>query len=242
MPANTNFPSLGASKSATLWPSLHTLVDEGSLFLMSSTDAASGKAAGTGIATTTSVVDDAATASATHAQNVPVMYLANNASSGDANASTIYPIALKMTVTAAPTLATVWNYAIRADNTSRYTSGGTRMNAINLNTGSARTSQALAYFGAVVTGLPGAQQRVLGSGQIQSTIPVVKDVWIFTFGDMTMPSSILTASAAKNINIPCFPFALAPGWNFTLEMWGASCAGAPAWEFDFIYAERPMGQ
>lgn len=237
-----NFATSSAQKTSSIWPSLHALVDEGSLFLISSTDAASGKAAGTAIATTTSVVDDAATASATHAQNVPVMYLANTGVALDANARTIYPIALRMTVSQAPTSATVWNWAMRADSASRYTSGGTRMNAINLNTGSSRTSQALCYFGAVVTGLPSANQRVLGSGQVQSTIPVTKDVWIFTFGDMTMPSSILTASAAKNINVPANPFALAPGWNFALEMWGASNAAATSWEFDFIYAERVSGQ
>lgn len=240
---NTNFPLQSAEKSVTLWPSLHALLDEGSLFLMSSTIAASGKAAGTGIATTTSVVDDAATASATHAQNVPVMYIQNNSTPSDSGARTIYPIALRMTVTAAPTSATVWNFAIRADNVPRYTSGGTALSAVNLNTGSSNTSNLLAYFGAVVTtNLPSASQRVLASGQIQSTIPVVKDVWIFTFGDITMPSSILTASAAKNINVPVQPFALGPGWNAAIEMWGASNAGAPAWEFDFIYAERCAGQ
>ena len=240
---NTNFPIQTAEKVASLWPSLHALLDEGSLFIMSSTYVASGKAAGTGIATTTSVVDDAATASATHAQNVPVMYLQNNSTPTDFSARTIYPLALKMTVTAAPTSATVWNYAIRADNVPRYTSGGTALTAQNLNTGSSNTSNLHAYFGAVVTtNLPSASQRVLASGQVQSTIPVVKDVWIFTFGDITMPSSILTASAAKNINIPVQPFAIGPGWNVALEMWGASNAGAPAWEFDFIYAERCFGQ
>ena len=243
MPGNPNFSQLNSAKVASMWPSLHALADEGSLFIVTSTDAASGKAAGTGIATTTSVVDDAATASATHAQNVPVMYLGNQNVAADANFRSIYPVYLKMTVTAAPTSATAWNYAIRADSAARYTSGGTRMTPVNLNTGSSNTSNALIYFGAVVTtNLPSANQRVLSSGQIQSTIPVVKDVWIFTFGDMGMSSSILTASAAKNINIPCGPMVLGPGWNLALEMWGAACAGAPAWEFEFCYAERGAGQ
>lgn len=243
MTVNTNFPLQNAQKVSGLWPSLHALLDEGALFLMSSTIQASGHAAGTAIATTTSVVDDAATASATHAQNVPVMYVQNNSTPTDTGARTIYPLALKMTVSQAPTSATVWSYAFRADSVARYTSGGTRLNAVNLNTGSSNTSNALAYFGAVVTTpLPSAAQRVLASGQVQSTIPVTKDVWIFTFGDITMPSSILTASAAKNINIPVQPFALGPGWNFALEMWGASNAAAPSWEFDFIYAERCVGQ
>jgi hypothetical protein len=241
---NVLFPSAGSQKVAPLWPSFHALADEGSLFIVSSTDAVSGKAAGTGIATTTSVVDDAATASATHAQNVPVMYLYNKASVSDPLGKSIYPLWMRFLVTAAPTSATVWNWALRADYTTggRYTSGGTALSPINVNTGSSNQSAAQIIFGAVVTPLPGSSQRVLGSGQVQSSIPVVKDMWMFTFGDNTMPTNVLTASAAKNITIPCGPVIIAPGVNITLEMWGASCAGAPAWEFEMGYAERVSGQ
>lgn len=242
MTVNANFPVQSAQKVSRLFPGLHSLLDEGALFSMSSTTIASGKAGGTAIATTTSVVDDAATASATHAQNVPVMYLYNTSAVNDANARTIYPLSLRMTVSQAPTSATVWSYAIRADNVARYTSGGSALSAVNLNTGSSNTSVLQGYFGAVVTtNLPSAAQRVLASGQIHSAIPTTKDVWIFTFGDMTMPSSILTAAAAKNINVPTNPMALGPGWCLTVEMWGASNAAAPSWEFDFVYAERQSG-
>lgn len=242
MPVNPNFPIQSTEKNVTLWPGLQALLDEGALFSMSSTTIASGKAGGTAIATTTSVVDDAATASATHAQNVPVAYWYNASPANDPNARTIYPLSLRMTVSQAPTSATVWSYAIRADNVPRYTSGGSALTAVNLNTGSSNTSILQGYFGAVVTtNLPSAAQRVLASGQIHSAIPTTKDVWIFTFGDMTMPSSILTAAAAKNINIPTNPMAWGPGWAITLEMWGASNAAAPSWEFDFVYAERQSG-
>ena len=242
MAVNPNFPVQSAQKVSRLFPGLHALLDEGALFSMSSTTIASGKAGGTAIATTTSVVDDAATASATHAQNVPVMYLYNTSTATDGNARTVYPLSLRMTVSQAPTSATVWNYAIRADNVARYTSGGSALSAVNLNTGSSSASVLQGYFGAVVTtNLPSAAQRVLASGQIHSAIPTTKDVWIFTFGDMTMPSSILTAAAAKNINVPTNPMALGPGWCLTLEMWGASNAAAPSWEFDFVYAERQSG-
>ena len=239
---NVNFPTQSAQKVSPLWPSLHALADEGSLYIATSTSVASGQAAGTGIATTTSVVDDAATASATHAQNVPVMYVANKAGNTDPNARSIYPLWLRMLCTAAPTSATFWNWAIRADAVPRYTSGGTLCAPINVNTNSGQISNAQIYFGAVVTAnLPSSQQRVLGSGAVQSSIPVVKDLWTFTFGDMTAPTNILTASGAKNLTIPCGPIVLAPGWNFVLEMWGASNAGAPAWEFEFGYAERQSG-
>lgn len=242
MPQNLNFPTAGSGKVAPIWNTYHALLDEGSLFSVSSTNAASGKAAGTAIATTTSVVDDVATASATHAQNVPVMYIGNGGTLGDVNSKTIYPLFLRMSIVQVPTSATVWSFAIRCDNTSRYTSGGTLLSPVNMSTNSGNQSAAAIYFGAVVTALPGANQRVVGSGMIQATIPVAKDNWIFTFGDITANTNVLTASAGKNLTIPCAPFSIAPGWNCALEMWGASNAAAPSWEFEFVYAERFAGQ
>ena len=242
--ANILFPTSTGQKVYPIWPSLHALADEGNLFIVSTTVQASGQAAGTGIATNTSVVDDAATASATHAQDVPVMYMANLNTVTDPNPKSIYPIWMRFLVTSAPTTASLWNWAIRADNTTggRYTSGGTLMTPVNVNTGSGNASRAQIYFGAVVTALAGSSQRVMGSGAVQSSIPVVKDQWMFTFGDITAPTNVLTASAAKNLTIPCGPIVLGPGWNLTLEMWGTACAAAPAWEWEMGYAERPPGQ
>lgn len=234
---NPNFSNTYAQKVVNIWNSDHAAADEGSYFI------ATNPTTGTGIATTTSVVDDAATASATHAQNVPVMYIQNNAPISDPTSPTIYLKYLRMVVTAAPTSAAVWNMSIRSDNVSRYTSGGSLITPVNINTGSSRRSNALIYFGAVVTAnLPSSYSRLLCNTQIQSTIPVVKDVWMITFGDQTMPTNVLTASAAKNINVPCGPICVGPGTNIAIGMWGASNAGAPAWEFEFGYVERPSGQ
>ena len=235
--ANPGFPSQNAQKVASVWNNSYALVDEGGFYV------ATNPTTGTGIATTTSVVDDAATASATHAQNVPVMYIANRATPSDPNAKTIYLQYLKMYVTAAPTSATFWNYSIRADNVPRYTSGGSVIQPVNTNTNAPNQSIAQIVFGAVVTAnLPSSNARLLSAGAIQSSIPVVKDLWFMTFGDVVQPSSILTASAAKNINIPCGPIAIAPGWNIAIGMWGASNTGAPAWEFELGYVERVAGQ
>lgn len=231
--SNVQFRNQRAQKVGNLWNSNYGLADEGSFFV------ATNPTTGTGIATTTSVVDDAATASATHAQNVPVMYIQNNAPATDPDSPCIYLHHLRMIVTAAPTSATVWNMSVRADNVPRYTSGGSRIIPVNSNTCYGNDTNALIYFGAVVTtNLPSASARLLCNNQIQSTIPVVKDVWHITFGDSVMPSSILTASAAKNINVPCPPIIIAPGWNIAIGMWGASNAGAPAWEFELGYSER----
>lgn len=241
--ANPLFPTATAAKVAGLWHSNYTLADEGSYYMATSVTAAAGNAAGTGIATTTSVVDDAATASATHAQNVPVMYMLNQNAASDPNARTIYLSYLKMLVTAVPTSATFWNYLFRADSTQRYTSGGTTIVPTNLNPGSSLRSGALVIFGAVLTTpLPSTNARVLSSGAVQSSIPVAKDLWIFTFGDVVAPTNILTATGAKNITIPCGPVIIPPQWTIVLEMWGASNAAAPAWEFELGYVERVSGQ
>lgn len=234
--ANTNFPQTQAQKVTTLWNNNYAVADEGGFFV------ATNPSTGTGIVTTTSVVDDAATASATHAQNVPVLYLENLASPTDASGKSVYLQYLKMYVTAAPTSATFWNYSIRADRVPRYTSGGTVITPVNVNTGSSIVSNTKVVFGAVVTTpLPSSAARLVSAGAVQSTIPVVKDLWIFTFGDVGASTNILTASAAKNLTIPCGPIIIAPGWNIAIGMWGTSNAGAPAWEFELGFAERIAG-
>ena len=230
--ANVQFYTSQSQKVSNLWNGDTGLADEGSFYI------ATNPTVGTGIATTTSVVDDAATASATHAQAVPVMYIANPSS----NPRSIYLRYLRMLVTAAPTSATFWNMSIRADNVPRYSTGGTTIIPVNMNTGAASASSAQIVFGAVVaSALPSANARLLTNTAIQSSIPVVKDLWTITFGDVSMGTNVLTASAAKNITIPCGPIVIAPGWNIAIGMWGASNAGAPAWEFELGYVERVSG-
>ncbi len=234
----SNFQAAGATKVVNLWNSDHALADEGTYFV------ATNPTIGTGIATTTSVVDDAATASATHAQNVPVMLITNNWPSSDTGNHRIYLKYLRMLMTSGPTSATHWNFAIRGDqNASRYTSGGSLIVPVNVNMDSSVASSAQIYFGAVVTALPtAAKGRLLAGGQVQSSVPLAKDQWMFTFGDVSAPTNVLLASANKNLTIPCPPIVIGPGQSITLEMWGTSCAAAPAWEFELGYVERPAGQ
>lgn len=241
---NVNFPSANAQKVTSLWNNNYAIADEGSLFMASTTTVATGQAAGTGIATTTSVVDDAATASATHAQNVPVAHLYNTAPASSQLSKSIYLQYIKMILTAIPSSASNWNFVLRADAVNRYTSGGTLMQPINPNTAMPNASVAQLYFGAVVTtSLPSAAQRVVARGQIQSTVPVLQDEWYFTFGDTTQPTAmIMTATTVKKLLIPCGPIVIGPGWGVALEMWGASNAAAPAWEAEFCWAERVGGQ
>lgn len=238
MPSNILFPTTQAQKVANVWNSDHALADEGSFFT------ACNPTPLTGIACTASVVDDAQTASATHGPYSPILYMANKGTAGDPNAKSIYLKYIRILANASATFtsATDWRFAIRADNVPRYTSGGTLITPVNINTGSTNTSAAQIYFGAnVCANLPSSNSRLLAHGAITSSIPVAKEQWTFTFGDTVMPNSILTATGAKNMNVACPPIIIAPGWNIYLAMFGTANAGTPNFEFEIGYVERLSG-
>lgn len=237
--ANPNYPISASAKMASIWGAAdYGAADEGAFYV------ATNPTSGTAIATTTSVVDDAATASATHAQNVPVLLVQNGASESDANAKTIYLRYLRMILGQVPTSATSWQMSIRADkNPSAYTSGGTKITPVNTNLGSSLVSQAQIYFGAVVTPLPlSATARLLARAQVNSVIPVTLDQWLFTFGVSGAGSDQVAGGAgAKNVLLALPPIVIAPGWNVRVGMWGTSNAAAPTWEFELGYVERVAG-
>lgn len=233
-----NYSASASQKVAPLWGGGDQAAsDEGAFFV------ATNPTSGTPIATTTSVVDDAATASATHAQNVPVMFIGNNWSASDPNAKNIYPKYLRMLLSQVPTSATDWQFSIRADNNgSAYTSGGSTITPVSINTGTSGPTKANIVFGAVVTALPNNNGRLLARGQINAVVPVTKDQWYFTFGNTGVSSDQLSnGSSAKAIVIPMPALVVAPGWNIRIGMWGGSNAAAPSWEFEFGYIERAAG-
>ena len=237
--ANIQFPTSSAQKVVNIWSSDHALADEGSFYV------ATNPTVSTTIAMVTSVVDDAATQSSTHAQASPLLYIQNRGVSTDPTAKTIYLKYLRLIQpisSQAWTSATNVQYAMRVDNTARYLSGGTAISPVNMNTNSSGATTALMYFGANSVTIPSSSQRVVGRGQIQGTIPLPGDQWLFTFGDVTAPTNTLGASAIKNITLPCGPVTIGPGWTFQLDIWATALAAAPAFEFELGYVERVSGQ
>lgn len=238
-PALTQWELSSAQKTANIWNGQQATADEGNFFIATNPTVA------TGIAMTTSVVDDAATASSTHAQFSPTMLIQNNWPTTDASQHRIYLQYLRLSViTQAPTSATDWRFAFRGDNvTSRYTSGGTLIVPVNINMDSNNASRAVIYFGNVVAALPSAAGgRFLSKGIVDYALPIIGDQWLFTFGDVTMPSYQIAATALKQVTIPCGPIIIGPGQNVTFEQWGTSNAAAPAFEFELGYVERPAGR
>ena len=236
--ANVNFPTAAGQKVSNLWNTSHALADEGSFYI------ANNATMGTTIAMTTSVVDDAATASSTHAQYSPFLYGYNKTAVTDPNGKSLYLQYLRLTQPIggqAWTSATQAFFSLRVDPTSRYASGGTALVVANANTNSSTTAAVDLYAGANVVGLPTAGARLLSHGMIQGTIPLPGDQWIFTFGDTTMPTNAVGASAIKNLTIPCGPVVIAPGWSFQLDIWATALAAAPAFEVELGFVSRIAG-
>ncbi len=238
--ANIQFPTSTGQKVVNLWNSDHALADEGGYYITTTPTPL------TAVAMTTSVVDDAATASATHAQYSPVLYIYNRANATDPNAKSIY---LKYIRLLQPVGGQAWtsctsaHYTLRTDAApNRWVSGGTLYVPANVNTAASNNSSASVYFGANVVGLPSGNGRLVGRGQIQGSIPLAGDQWVFTFGDISAPTNLLGASAIKNVTIPCAPVVIGPGCSFQLDIFGVALAAAPAFELDMGHVERVSGQ
>ena len=226
---NVNFPNLTAQKVQSIWAGTQGIVDEGSYFV------ATNPTTGTGIATTTSVVDDG-NSGATSAQTRPLMIVRNANAVGGNN---IYPLAIKLLVTSAPTSATFWQMSIRLDDIARYTSGGSTIVPKKVNPLSEATSPAQIYFGAITAAAASSNALLVANSMANPTIPVVKDTMIITFGWPGADSNfgnIVTVNTQKVISVP--PIVIPPGYSMVLGMWGTSNAAAPAFEFQFDYVER----
>lgn len=239
MPANPNFAISGSTKVGNLWNTDHALADEGSFFV------ATNATVGTAIALTTSVIDDAAIASATHAQNVPYIYMQNRGAIGDPNSKSIYLRYIKLFSRVgdqAWTSATQALFSVRSDPTGdRRTTSGTALSIFNANTNSGQTSAASWTAGGNVTSLPGASSRIHTHGLIQSSIPLAGSTWVFTFGDTAMPQNFGYASVINCLTMPCPPVVIGPGWSMQFDLWATALGAAPTFELEVGYAERFAG-
>ena len=240
MPQNTLNNLSGAAKVNAIWQTTHSLADEGAYFV------ATNPIVGTAIAMTTSVIDDALTASATHAPNVPYLYMQNRGGVGDVNSKSIYLKYIKLFSRLgdqAWTSATQALFSMRTDpGGDRRTTAGTALSVFNINSGASNSTAASFTAGGNVTSLPGALGRIAAHGLIQTTIPLAGSTWIWTFGDTGQSTNFGYASVINSLTIPVGPLVIAPGWSFQLDIWATALAAAPTFEVEVGYVERFSGQ
>src|SRR5208337_3151356 len=97
---------------------------------------------------------------------------------GNPTSMNIYLRYIKMTVGQVPTSASIWSYAMRMDPLStKLTTAGTVLQAINVNSSSGTVSNAYITVGAITTVIASATSRLTGNGTVCGAVPVAQDQW-----------------------------------------------------------------
>jgi hypothetical protein len=98
--------------------------------------------------------------------------------------------------------------------------------------------------GVNVAAASSAAARIVHTGVVTNSIPIVLDTWNLVFGEPVAANNLIgTMSLVKMITVVCPPVIIAPGWTYTLGFWGASwAASAPTYSIEAGYIERPSGQ
>jgi hypothetical protein len=224
---NTSIAVSASQKVMPIFSGDMGAADEGSYFVSTLANTAS-----TAVANTTQALAD----------TNPAIGIYNANAAGGYNTYLRY---IKMRVTAVGGTNSSKNYSAIVDNVlAKLTTTGTALGTPqNVNTGSSTLSKTQLNAGVLIAAAASAQVRRVGDGEIVGAVEVAFDEWIFTFGDPPNKNLIGTATVISARVVPLPPVILAPGWWFTLGMWGASQAAAAdtyGWEVGFI--ERPAGQ
>jgi len=235
--ANVLFPTAGAQKIQNIWNTSHALADEGAYFI------ATNPTPLTPIAITAAIVD-AANAGATSAQTRPVSVIYNPWAVNDPAAKAIYLQYWWFLLTTIPATGNVFDMCMWLDpvGSNTYSSGGSKIVPVAANPGIGSASRAQFYFGAITANPTTAGGQLIMRRKIDSVIPVVLDEYMLTFGDVSMPTNVLSAgTVVKRVNFPLPPVVIPPGFALKLGMFGTGNTGTPAFEFECGYVERQPG-
>lgn len=226
--ANLGFSASNSNKVMPIFAGDYAAADEGSFFTSQQ-----GVVASTAVATTTQVLGQAN----------PTVAIRNNNAVGGYN---LYLRYIKLYMTAVTTGATSAQAVGTLDNLqAKLTTATTPLTGPNnANSGSSTTSNAAVYGGVLVAAATSAFGRIAHTNTLTNSIPIVLDTWTLLFGESAGNSNLIgTMSLVKNISVPCPPVIIAPGWWYTLGIWGASwAASAPSYSIECGWIERPSGQ
>jgi hypothetical protein len=195
---------------------------------------------GTGIANTV-------TTETTLAQAETYPYLSIFNGSTFLNPVNIYPLYLRLTMTAANAVSTVMRFTLESDQGNRITTipAATGILTINnVNMGSGNKSQAQIYAGTgIVASAATKQARILGNQSFRNggVVSVVGDVYQFNFGSTEQidPMSLVeNGTAVCNVTYGFAPVVIGPNQSFLVLQWAAAQTTAPAFEIELGYVEK----
>jgi hypothetical protein len=149
----------------------------------------------------------------------------------------IYPVRLKMTVTAAGTSSTNFDTQWYVDTGNRYTSGGTALTPVNPNLNVLNTlTGAVVHFGAITATAANAQ-RLIHACRERTVIKVIGDEYTWEFGHTTAASIGMPTDGTLQLTKTelVTPVALPPQSSLLFYEYGASQGTAA--QFDMIVFE-----
>ena len=147
----------------------------------------------------------------------------------------------KFTITTATSGLTSVQHVGVLNSGSVHTTVGTLMSTpTNVNGNSGTGSTTRLYGGVNVMSTPAAASRVIHTGEVDNSIPIVLDTWNLVYGESGVADvKIGTMTLVKHITVPVPPVIIAPRQYYTLGFWGVSwAASAPSYRMNVGWIEE----
>jgi hypothetical protein len=229
---NANYPVSGSIKVSNIFPGDYGACDEGSFYTASLAATAS-----TAVATTTQALG----------KTNPVLAIINPYPVGGPGSFNMYLRYVKLVMSVVSGTSTFIAHVGTLDNVNpKLSTVGTvfGVGPNNTNSNSGTTSRASLYGGVNIAVGDTSQGRTVHTGFVTNGLPVAFDTYTLAFGEpVTAMNLIGTMTLVKLITIPVPPVIIAPGWTYTLGLWGTgTAASAATYYMDVGWIERPQGQ
>jgi hypothetical protein len=164
----------------------------------------------------------------------------NNDSASNTSYKRVYLDYIKLLVNTVPASATAVHYAIKVDNVSRYTSGGSIITPVSTNMDIANTGTvAQMWAGALTLTAAGSSARIVARGTLRGVIPTINDSYVINCGGMDGGGSLASAAASGRAVDSCPPIIIGPQQFALVHLWFPSnAATAGQFEFEVGWWER----
>jgi hypothetical protein len=175
--------------------------------------------------------------STTFVETKSIFYLYNGG-----NAATVYPMYLRLTMTALPVGNTQQQFTTVLDQGNRLSTAATSLTPVNQSMSSPNTSGAQINIGATVLTAATANRRIVSHRPFRPTvIGVVGDVYQFSWGSGILqdPSALATDGTARaHIMYVMAPLVIPPGNMMAIHAWGATFSTGATYEYEFGFIEK----
>lgn len=156
------------------------------------------------------------------------------------NGPNIHMDYIRLLNTAAGLTSTSCNLAVVLDTGNRYSTGGTQLFPLNMNTALGSQSVADLRYNCTATAATAKRQvsRAVVKTQAAPCFTIGDQIYL-NFGSNASGMGALSGAAAINISIDCGPCCVAPNSSMLIHMWNpGNATTAPSWEFELGWWER----